>query len=253
VGWWRREQSAALPEDWEDVVAARMPTWWDVPVEVRTAARDGAERFGGSVRWEAARGFELTDEVRVVVASQAGLLLAGLELEGLLPDGLGNVGSVIVHATTLVSTGERAGPVPGVMSDDDVVLAGEAAHGHGPVVLAWDELVRDLRHPRRGRNVAIHELAHKLDMLDEVVDGTPRFADRDQGARWVEVCTAAFHDLVEHGSPVLDDYGTTDAGEFFAVATEAFFVRPIELRQHHPDLYEVFAAFYHLDPAAWPD
>lgn len=249
---WRRREVPALPDDWEDVVAARMPTWWDVPLEVRTDARDVAERFLGSVRWEAARGFELTDEVRVVVASQAGLLLARLE-GGERPAGvLGTVGSVIVHATTIVSTGERAGPAPGVVSDDELVLAGEASHGRGPVVLAWDELVWDLRHPRRGRNVAIHELAHKLDMLDEVVDGTPRFADRDQGARWVEVCTAAYHDLVEHGSPVLDDYGTTDAGEFFAVATEAFFVRPIELREHHPDLYEVFAAFYHLDPAAWP-
>jgi Mlc titration factor MtfA (ptsG expression regulator) len=248
---WRRRSTAGLPDDWEDLVAARMPSWWDVPVEVRTAARDVADRFLATARWEAARGFELTDEVRVVVSAQAGLLLAGLEQAGRLPDGLPNLGSVIVHASTIVSSGERAGPASGVVSDDDLVLAGEAVHGRGPVVLAWDQLVWELRHPRRGRNVALHELAHKLDMLDEVVDGTPRFADRDQGARWVEVCTTAYHHLVEHGSPVLDDYGATDAGEFFAVATEAFFTRPADLRRHHPDLYEVFAAFYHLDPATW--
>ena len=38
-------------------------------------------------------------------------------------------------------------------------------------------------------------------------------------------------------------------GEFFAVATEAFFDVPIDLREGEPDLYAVLADFYGQDPA----
>ena len=50
---------------------------------------------------------------------------------------------------------------------------------------------------------------------------------------------------------VLDDYGAENPAEFFAVATEAFFERPVELRAKHPALYEELRAFYQQDPATW--
>jgi Mlc titration factor MtfA (ptsG expression regulator) len=34
------------------------------------------------------------------------------------------------------------------------------------------------------------------------------------------------------------------------VATEVFFVQPVELRAEKPDLYEVLSGFYRQDPAA---
>jgi Mlc titration factor MtfA (ptsG expression regulator) len=240
----RRRRPVPLPEDWEDQVARHDPTWWQRTIEERTRIRDLAEVLLGQVRWEPARGFELTDEVRLLVATQAVRLLVGMEIDR-FPD----VRTVIVHASVIVGTGERPGPAEGVYDDEDVLLAGEAAHGDGPIVLAWDDVTWEVRHPRRGRNVVLHEFAHKLDMQDGVVDGTPLLLDPSLAERWIEVCTRTFHELEAEGSEVLDDYGTVDAGEFFAVATEAFFCRPSALRRHHPDLYEVFAAYYRQDPA----
>jgi MtfA peptidase len=234
-----------LPDDWEDVIARRFPAWWELPVEDRTAARDVVLDLLGRVRWEAARGFELTDEVRLVVASQAARLVLRMP-----PPWFPNLGSIIVHADHLVSEGERPGPVDGVWEDDDLVLSGEAGHGHGPVVLVWPDVLWELRHPRRGRNVAIHEFAHKLDMLDDVVDGTPPLLDPDLRERWIEVCTATYEQLDADGSPVLDDYGAEDPGEFFAVATEALFTRSAALLEHHPDLHELLVAYFGYDPAA---
>ena len=49
---------------------------------------------------------------------------------------------------------------------------------------------------------------------------------------------------------VLRAYGATNPGEFFAVATEVFFDRPLELRADSPELYDVLRAFYRQDPAA---
>jgi len=245
VGFLRRRSTQGLPEDWEDQVARRFPGWWDIPLEPRTRIRDLSEVLLATKRWEAARGFEITDEVRLVIATQASRLLVGLDT-----DTFTNVRTIIVHAAELVSSGERAGPVDGVYEDDEVWLAGEAAHGNGPVVLAWDEVVWDLRHPRKGRNVVIHEFAHKLDMLDDVVDGTPLLLGGDLRERWIRVCTEVFGELEANGSPVLDDYGAEDPGEFFAVATETFFTRPAALREHHSDLYEVLAEYFRQDPVA---
>jgi len=45
---------------------------------------------------------------------------------------------------------------------------------------------------------------------------------------------------------VIDDYGAKTEAEFFAVATEALFERPRELRERLPDLYEELAKFYNL-------
>ena len=52
------------------------------------------------------------------------------------------------------------------------------------------------------------------------------------------------------GDLVLNSYGATDAAEFFAVATEAFFERPRALHRHWPDLYAVLRGYYLQDPAA---
>jgi Mlc titration factor MtfA (ptsG expression regulator) len=50
---------------------------------------------------------------------------------------------------------------------------------------------------------------------------------------------------------VIDAYGATNPAEFFAVATETFFERPIALRRQHPDLYGQLQDYYNLDLAAW--
>ncbi len=238
-----RRHRFELPDDWEDLVATVDRRWWDRSVEERTRIRDLAEPLIAEARWEAARGFELAVDVQLTIATQASRLLVGMEL-----DRFPNVRTVIVHATTVVSSGEHRGPADGVYSDDDVHLVGEASHGNGPIVLSWDEVAWDVRHPGRGRNVVLHEFAHKLDMADGVVDGTPVLADADLAERWVEVCTRTFHQLEHHRSPVLDDYGTVDPGEFFAVSTEAFFCRPTALFHHHRDLYEVLSEYYRQDP-----
>ncbi len=96
-----------------------------------------------------------------------------------------------------------------------------------------------------------HEFAHKLDMDDGTVDGTPVLASPEERQRWIDVCTAVYDDLQEgRAGAVLDPYAGVNPGEFFAVATEAFFDQPLELEHHHPDLYDVLRSFYRQDPAA---
>ena len=49
----------------------------------------------------------------------------------------------------------------------------------------------------------------------------------------------------------MDQYGTTNPAEFFAVATEAFFEQPWQLQKARPELFAELQAYYRLDPREW--
>ena len=240
----RRQQLAAgFTDDWRSLCARRFG-WWE---PLTADERDRLERLAlGLVvdaDWEAARDFEITDEMRVTIAVQASRLV--LELPD---DPYRDVHAIVVHPTTLVLTGEHS-QVEGLMSDGPMPVLGEASF-NGPVLVAWDQVLDDARHPGTGRNVVFHEFAHKLDMLDGTTDGTPPLDTQEQFDRWVEVCTRVYEEVVEgRGGEVLDPYAGVNAAEFFAVATEAFFDDPRGLRHEHADLYGCLADFYRQDPA----
>ena len=206
-----------------------------------------AERLVQRINWEAARGFALTDRVIESIAAHAALLVAGFEPR---TEPFRDVTSVIVHAGTIVTHETVPGPTRGVVSDSPRYLAGQAGHGRGPIVLDWRTAQHEVANPDGGTNVIYHEFAHKLDMRDDIVDGTPRLEHRGDLQRWVEVCTEAY-DALRAGVDrrPLQPYGATNPAEFFAVATEAFFDVPIVLERHEPDLYGVMRDFYKQDPA----
>jgi len=236
----------------DDRIAHAVPRWTPCWSALSPDDRDLLVQYTGALadgfRWEAARGFRLTDEVRVAIGSQAALLLLGLA-DGV--ENYGQVTSVIVHATTIVRTGEHAWG-DGLVAEGDDPLIGEAIH-RGPVVLAWDAVVQQALQPQRGENVVMHEFAHRLDMLDGLSDGTPPLADAHSLDRWVAACRASLERLRSHAGPsVLRAYAETNPSEFFAVATEVFFTRPSALRDEDPDLYGVLRAYYGQDPAARP-
>jgi Mlc titration factor MtfA (ptsG expression regulator) len=158
------------------------------------------------------------------------------------------VHTVLVHPTTLVLQGEHS-QVQGIVSDGPMPILGQADL-HGPVLIVWDAVLDEARHPGSGHNVVFHEFAHRLDMLTGEADGTPPMSSVEQSRRWVEVCTRVYGQVVEgRGGTVLRSYAGVNPAEFFAVSTEAFFDAPVELRRQQPDLYEVLRDYYGQDPA----
>lgn len=241
----RRERIAAgfLPE-WRELLSHRLRHWALLDDDERS--RLEAIAFGLIVdkRWEAAHGFELDDEIVVTIAGQAALIAIGLP-----DDCYSGVGTIIVHPTTVVLAGEHS-QVTGIVSDEPMSILGEA-HYDGPVLIVWDAVLHEARHPGRGHNVVFHEFAHKLDMLDGTVDGTPPLATREQFDRWVQVCTRVFEQVARgEAGHSLEPYASVNPAEFFAVATEVFFDNPVGLRDEHPDLYEVLVDYFRQDPYA---
>src|SRR5262249_37038635 len=131
-------------------------------------------------------------------------------------------------------------------------LVGQA-HYRGPVIVSWTDALAGSQNEADGINTVLHEFAHELDFLDGEINGTPRLRDRSQYRIWREVMTQEYQRLVkmaEKGAKtLLDPYGAKDEAEFFAVATECFFEKPVELAKKHSRLYELLRDYYRQDPA----
>jgi Mlc titration factor MtfA (ptsG expression regulator) len=239
---WLSRPTGSFDPTWSAIVEREFQHWHTLDPDEVARMESLIASFVHDTRWEAANGFELTDHVRVLIAAQAAMLLLGLEI-----DHYPQLTSVIVHPSTVRLHGDHA-VGNGLRSSGTQTLAGQA-HYRGPVVLSWSAARRGARFPNNGQNVVYHEFAHQLDMLDGLTDGTPPLDDDAARRRWTEVCTAAYDSVRAEGSPVLRPYAGTNPAEFFAVATEVFFNRPLDVREHEPALYAELRAFYHQDPA----
>ena len=239
----RREvHEAGFTDAWRTLLATTMAHWELLDDDERHRLGERAVDFLASKRWEAANGFDMSDEVTMLISAEASLIT--LELAD---DAYRGVDTIIVHPTTMVMRGQHS-QVQGVVSDDPMPIIGQANH-NGPVMVAWDAARFQARHPEEGNNVVFHEFAHKLDMLTGTANGTPPMESVEFETAWVSACTAAYERVVDGRSKVLRSYAGVNTAEFFAVATEVFFDTPGPLAKHEPDLYAVLADWYRQDPA----
>jgi MtfA peptidase len=239
-----REQPG-LPDNWEAILAARSAHWGLLDGPERARLGELADHVLRTKRFEPARGFELTDEVRTLIAGHAALLVLGLD-ESLYA----GVGTIVVRARAMNRTAPMAGPAQGVLMDAPGAVDGEAHASDGPIMVVWSSARREAANPSWGRDVVLHEFSHKLDMLDGTMDGTPPIDDADLRRRWVDVLTAEYRAVRDGTDGWLRAYAGTNPGEFMAVATEAFFTLPVPLQTAKPALYDVLAGYYRQDPAA---
>ena len=208
---------------------------------------DHGERLVHRTHWEAAVGFTLDDSVIESVAAHAALIVCGFSPA---TDPFRDVTAVVVHAGTFVTSEVVQGPVRGVVTSAPRYLAGQSGHGRGPVVLDWRTASREIARPYGGTNVVYHEFAHKLDQLDGVYDGMPPLGSKPAREAWLQTFGTNFRRLVRRGSdPLIRTYAATNPAEYFAVTSELFFTRPLDLRALHPRVYGQLVSFYRQDPA----
>ncbi len=189
---------------------------------------------------------EVDDYMRVTVAAQACLPILELGIDW-YRDWL----TVVMYPGGFVAHRE-------VEDEDGIVhtgfeeLDGESMAG-GPMAISWQET--DPRTAPDEPVVVLHECAHKLDELTGEPNGLPPLHAGMPRREW----SAAFSDAYERfaaeadeGTDALafDDYAATDAAEFFAVMTEAFFTAPADLADGYPCVYDQLRAFYRQDPLA---
>ncbi|SFL95638.1 M90 family metallopeptidase [Marinobacter zhejiangensis] len=246
----RRLESLAripVPMDWIEQLRSEMALYRRLPPITRTRLHTHMRVLLEQVDFYGCAGLELTEPMKVLIAAHGALLINQLS-----PDYYHKLQSILVYPGAYrVNQTQQDGPV---LHDHDQARLGESWQT-GKLVLAWDTLVREAADDNSRSNVALHEFAHQLDQVDGASDGAPPLASGEIARHWQDVFSDAWQRRRQRhgGNSIIDEYGATSPAEFFAVATEAFFLHPGLLAKQEPDLYDCLAGFYRLDPGTWSD
>lgn len=217
-----------------------------------------------------ADGLSLDDETAVLIAAQATLPVLNLTL-----DLYRDMAGVIVYPAAFVIPQTEIDEA-GVVHEWQEPVSGEAIDAGGAVVLSWEDAQQS---DTAGYNVVIHEFVHKIDMADGGANGRPPFLPEfHQGlspARWRREFAAAYEDFVARVDEIegslpddyddenpdhaalydglaaelpLDPYAARHPAEFFAVASEAFFVLPGPLARDYAAVFDLLRLYYRQNP-----
>lgn len=241
--WWRPAPIADA--DWLHAIRAS-PLALHLTAPQRTQLRELVAFFLARKTIEPVAGLTLNAHQRLLIAVQACIPLLAHGRQAL--DGWHEV--IVYPGPFRVRRPHRDGA--GVVTERADVLAGEAWE-RGPLILSWSEIEDDLAEPWSGRNVVVHEMAHKLDMLDGGTDGVPFLPDRRLRRLWIDTFQRAYdrlHEAVQHHHHTpIDPYAATNAGEYFAVVSELHYSAPEVLEQAEPQVAALLDRFYGPSPA----
>jgi Mlc titration factor MtfA (ptsG expression regulator) len=240
-----RLRAAPFPRAWRATLSRNVPIYDRLSADAQQELHGHIQVLLAEKNFEGCGGLELTDEMRVTIAAHAALLMLGRE-----PHYYPGLYSILVYPSAYWAPVEHH--EGGIVTESE-----EARHGEswrtGAIVLAWDEAHGGARDVRDGENVILHEFAHQLDTEDGAADGVPLLDRPSDYVAWARALAPEYERLRESpDESLLDLYGAESPAEFFAVATEAFFEKPQQLRGRHPKLYAELSRFFRLDPAAEP-
>ena len=242
--WARRRETAIDEADWAAVLE-RLPILNPLDDGERGRLRGLAASFVAGKSIEPVLGQRVDAVDAAVIAALACVPILSLGL-----DAYRSWRTVVVYPAGFVAR-EREVDEAGVEHEWEEERSGESWLG-GPVVLSLEDVEASGRGD--GYNVVIHEVAHKLDMLDGDANGRPPLHRDMDAAAWARDFAAAFEDLKRRieagGTPSIDEYAAEEPGEFFAVASECFFETPDVLEAAYPSVYRHLRAFYRQDPLA---
>lgn len=229
-----RIEQEGFPESWRRILDEQVAFYRRLGSADRARFEREVRAFLAETVVTGPRGKRLEDDLRVLVAASAIILVFG-------------------------RPGYRYPLLRDVIVYDDAFDEDYEVHRHGgllgqvgaqgPLILSARALREGFAAANGGHNVGLHEFAHLLDFEDGAADGIPSLMPWRSVRPWIELMRRETLRAREHRS-VLREYAATNQAELFAVATEAFFEQPVELARQHPELYAVLRETYGQDPAA---
>jgi MtfA peptidase len=249
---WRERSEAravarrAIPEDLWKRTLGRYPFLRRHDPADAAELRRLASLFLDRKEFSTVGGLVLRDHIAVAIAAQAVLPVLRLGLER-----YDSFVGIVVSPEPVRLRREHVDEA-GVHHEGFEELSGQAQDG-GPMLLSWPDVRRAGVEAGMAYNVVIHEFAHILDLADGLSDGVPLLPPEIPRGEWIALLRQEFEGFVARVDAgevtALDPYGAHGEDEFFAVASESFFVDPLGLKADHPALYGVFVRFYRQDPA----
>lgn len=247
----RRLLTHPFPAHWRRVLQRRVPLLKRMPVDQQLKLKKCIQIFVAEKTFIGCAGLQVTEEMRVVIAAQACLLVMNRSMQH-----FDHVRQILVYPGSFLVKRTVTDDV-GVQSDQRQVLSGES-WAQGQVILSWLDVLEGAAVSDDGRNVVLHEFAHQLDQENGAAQGAPLPAAGDtqhNPERWKRVLGQAYEHLQDQAhrgeQGLFDHYGAQSPAEFFAVVTEVFFEQGTEMGERYPALYQELRGYYKVDPASW--
>jgi Mlc titration factor MtfA (ptsG expression regulator) len=242
---WRKPPPPIDETLWRDALAA-CPMARRLSSEQAARLRELAARFLQRKRFHPID-MELDAKQRLLIAMLACLPVLRLGFRALR----GWQGVVVYPGEFRVRHRHHDGST-GVITESDQIRIGEAWQV-GPLVLSRAAVDQDLAQPWTGSNVIVHEIAHKLDMLDGPPDGVPPLPRGVSWRAWIDTFQRAYDRLVlavrRGEATAIHPYAATNPGEYFAVVSELHFSDPRRLEGAEPDVAALLRGYYGPSPA----
>ena len=201
------------------LIESRVPLYTRLPKELHEQLQGCINYFLADKAFIGCEGVVITDEIRLVIAANACMLVVNRERKH-----FPGFKTILVYPAAYVAKEVRYDGAVEIHGSS--TRAGESWH-RGPIVLSLSDVMHGSANEEDGHNVVLHEFAHKLDEENGIMDGLPVLRESADYKEWANVLTREydqFLDRVEQGkNRVIDEYGAVSAPEFFAVATESFF------------------------------
>jgi Mlc titration factor MtfA (ptsG expression regulator) len=253
----QRRPGHALPDALWRTTLEQSPYLAELSPAEQCRLRELSALFLEDKEFHGAQGLRITDAMALTIAAQACLPVlhfgAGDQPLRWYDDFVG----IVIHPDEVVAQREVVDE-HGVVHAYEEALAGEAMP-EGPIMLSWQDVKS--ASSDSGYNVVIHEFVHKLDLRDGVADGCPPLPAGFMGQasarlareNWLGILQAAYDVFREAvikaerfgTEPTwLDPYGAEHISEFYAVASEAYFVNRARFGSEFPALLPLFDAWY---------
>ena len=237
-----------FPFEWVSLLEEKLPIYQKLPEFLQQELQQKIKHFLYTKVFIGCAGLVITDEIKVIIAAEANLLILNRP-----SNCYKSLKWIYVYPSVFVAKREVKNEY-GLVAKTRTALLGESWQ-NGKIILAWDNVESGMRNFHDGHNVVLHEFAHQLDQESGQANGAPLLYTKDSYHIWSRVFSDEFTQLqkaLQQGKHTLiDRYGATNPAEFFAVVTEVFFEKPQALQKLHPELFTLLKDYYQLDPRDW--
>jgi Mlc titration factor MtfA (ptsG expression regulator) len=120
----------------------------------------------------------------------------------------------------------------------------------GIIVFSWKSFREGFANPSDGINLAYHEMAHALRLINIIDNEEYDFYDRRIMEEFEKEANSETIKILNspHEKSLFRSYSATNLDEFFSVAIECFFEKPYDLVQYNPKLYSLLSKILKIDP-----
>lgn len=119
---------------------------------------------------------------------------------------------------------------------------------NGIIVFSWLNFIEGYSEANDGVNLGLHEMAHALHLENAIDNDEFDFIEKGALKRFYQLAEIEARAIKQHESTFFRSYAAVNMHEFFAVAVENFFERPLGFQGHNPELYHTMTILLKQDP-----